>query len=338
MNNIPLRDDNIYSEIEKLEDYEFRNCIVFEMIIRTSKMKEFKNFLISKLDKLFNNIISDKFEEKKFNYLKNEAIKFGEETYIDDSYVKEYPNTQFIDDLLHLFINCILGENEDYINDLLHSYGLNFNELIFYYDFLTIYSKRYKISNEEIENYKSIKYEKESIFELKNTIEVDGEKTDRLMYELCMKEETQNISNSNNELIIKYSRPTVNLSTSKYINFKINTKLDKKEIADLINKIKQQVNNKEIIPLSLDDYLDKTANLDEKNIGTKNIKIEYANLLFLYDYLTYNNSVNISYEDSYFNIEFENLLGEKTVRYDSLKKKKKAIFDLIEKEQFITLL
>jgi hypothetical protein len=338
MNNIPLRDDNIYSEIEKLEDYEFRNCIVFEMIIRTSKMQEFKNFLISKLDELFNNIISDKFEEKKFNYLKNEAIKFAQETYIDDSYVKEYPNTQFIDDLLHLFINYILGENEDYINDLLHSYGLNFNELIFYYDFLTIYSKRYKISNEEIENYKSIKYEKESIFELKNTIEVDGEKTDSLMYECFMKEESQDISNSNNELTIKYSRPTINLSTSKYINFKINTKLDKKETDDLINKIKHQLNSKEIIPLSLDDYLDKTTNFDEKNIGNKNIKIEYADLLFLYDYLTYNKSNNISYEYSYTNIGSEDLLIEKTLGYDSLKKKKKTIFDLIEKEQFRTLL
>lgn len=338
MNNIPLRDDNIYNEIEKFNDYEFRNCIVFEMIIRTSKMKEFKEFLISKLDKLFNNITSDKFEEKKFNYLKNEAIKFGQEIYIDDSYVKEYPNTQFIDDLLHLFINCILEENEDYINDLLHSYGLNFNELIFYYDFLTIYSKKYKISNKDIENYKSIRYKKKSIFELYNTIEADGERTTSSVYVCFMKEETKKTSNPNNELIVKFSRPSINLSTSKNINLEINIKLNKKEIADLINKIKQQVNNKEIIPLSLDDYLDKTANLDEKNIGTKNIKIEYANLLFLYDYLTYNNSVNISYEDSYFNIEFENLLGEKTVRYDSLKKKKKAIFDLIEKEQFRTLL
>ncbi len=338
MNNIPLRDDNIYSEIEKLEDYEFRNCIVFEMIIRTSKMKEFKNFLISKLDELFNNIISDKFEEKKFNYLKNEAIKFAQETYIDDSYEKEYPNTQFIDDLLHLFINCILGENEEYINDLLHSYGLNFNELIFYYDFLTIYSKRYKISNEEIENYKFIKYEKETIFELKNTIEADGEKTDSLMYECFMKEESQDISNSNNELTIKYSRPTINLSTSKYINFKINTRLDKKETNDVINKIKQQVNNKEIIPLSLDDYLDKTTNFDEKNIGNKNIKIEYADLLFLYDYLTYNKSNNISYGDSYTNIEIEDLLGEKMLGKESLKKKKTTIFNLIEKEQFRTLI
>lgn len=338
MNNIPLRDDNIYTEIENFEDYEFRNCIVFEMIIRTPKMKEFKKFLMNKLDEFFDKYITNNFEGMKLKYLQKEATKSGYRGNIDDSYVREYPNAQFIDDLLRIFKLCILGENENYINNLTNSYGLDFDELVFYYDFLTIYSKKYEISNADIKNYKSIRYKKENIFELKNTVEADGEKVDNLIYTNFMRDETQNISNSNNELIIKYSRPTINLSTSKYINFKINTKLDKKEIDDLINKIKQQVNNKEIIPLCLDDYLDKTINLDEKNIGNKTIKMEYADLIFLYDYLTYNKLNNISYEISYSNIELENLLGEKMLRYDSLKKKKKTIFNLIEQEQFRTLI
>ena len=68
MNNIPLRDDNIYNEIEKLNDYEFRNCIVFEMIIRTSKMKEFKEFALR--DKQIKEVAKWTNEKVKETYIK----------------------------------------------------------------------------------------------------------------------------------------------------------------------------------------------------------------------------------------------------------------------------
>ena len=38
---LPQRDDNIYKEIEAFNDYEFTNCIAFEMAIRNKEVKSF---------------------------------------------------------------------------------------------------------------------------------------------------------------------------------------------------------------------------------------------------------------------------------------------------------
>ena len=41
MDNLPKRDDDIYLEIEKFEDYELTECIAYEMAIRTPLVKEY---------------------------------------------------------------------------------------------------------------------------------------------------------------------------------------------------------------------------------------------------------------------------------------------------------
>jgi len=38
-NELPKRDDNVYKEIEAFEDYEYTNCIAFEMAIRNDEVK-----------------------------------------------------------------------------------------------------------------------------------------------------------------------------------------------------------------------------------------------------------------------------------------------------------
>lgn len=50
-NDLPKRNDNIYKEIESFEDYEYTNCIAFEMAIRNDEVKK----LLDKTN-LFNTI------------------------------------------------------------------------------------------------------------------------------------------------------------------------------------------------------------------------------------------------------------------------------------------
>ncbi len=41
MDNLPKRDDDIYLDIEKFEDYELTDCIVYEMELRSKKVQDF---------------------------------------------------------------------------------------------------------------------------------------------------------------------------------------------------------------------------------------------------------------------------------------------------------
>jgi hypothetical protein len=49
-NNLPTRSDPIYGEIERFEDYEYTNCIAYEMAIRNDEVKRFikmrNNFIL----------------------------------------------------------------------------------------------------------------------------------------------------------------------------------------------------------------------------------------------------------------------------------------------------
>ncbi|PNV83258.1 MAG: hypothetical protein C0627_06985 [Sulfurimonas sp.] len=64
MYKLPKRDDNIYKEIEKFQDYELTECIAYEMAIRTPLVKEYlelKKSIKNKILELY------KLEEKILN-------------------------------------------------------------------------------------------------------------------------------------------------------------------------------------------------------------------------------------------------------------------------------
>ena len=79
---LPKRSDSIYKEIEEFEDYEYSNCIAYEMCIRNKEVKKLLNIIINKFDEIFEAtefefIINKEAIEKECNELKKYGIGFN---------------------------------------------------------------------------------------------------------------------------------------------------------------------------------------------------------------------------------------------------------------------
>ncbi len=108
---LPKRSDSIYKEIEQFEDYEFTNCIAYEMAIRNKEVQK----VIIDFHKCYSKNSSEYFEL--VNKLENFCIPLGEE-YVD---IEENEEITFkVLGGLHLeypFISNELRENYDYNQD-----------------------------------------------------------------------------------------------------------------------------------------------------------------------------------------------------------------------------
>ena len=79
---LPKRSDLIYKEIEEFEDYEYSNCIAYEMCTRNKEVKKLLNIIINKFDEIFEAtefefIINKEAIEKECNELKKYGIGFN---------------------------------------------------------------------------------------------------------------------------------------------------------------------------------------------------------------------------------------------------------------------
>ena len=79
---LPKRSDSIYKEIEEFEDYEYSNCIAYEMCTRNKEVKKLLNIIINKFDEIFEAtefefIINKEAIEKECNELKKYGIGFN---------------------------------------------------------------------------------------------------------------------------------------------------------------------------------------------------------------------------------------------------------------------
>ncbi len=82
MEELPKLTDSIYKEIEEFEDYEYSNCIAYEMCIRNKEVKKLLNIIINKFDEIFEAtefefIINKEAIEKECNELKKYGIGFN---------------------------------------------------------------------------------------------------------------------------------------------------------------------------------------------------------------------------------------------------------------------
>ena len=82
MEELPKLTDSIYKEIDEFEDYEYSNCIAYEMCIRNKEVKKLLNIIINKFDEIFEAtefefIINKEAIEKECNELKKYGIGFN---------------------------------------------------------------------------------------------------------------------------------------------------------------------------------------------------------------------------------------------------------------------
>ena len=52
MEELPKLTDSIYKEIEEFEDYEYSNCIAYEMCIRNKEVKKILKSITNKRDEI----------------------------------------------------------------------------------------------------------------------------------------------------------------------------------------------------------------------------------------------------------------------------------------------
>ena len=104
---LPKRKDPIYTEIEQFEEYEFTNCIAYEMAIRNNEVKRLFNFIktndnlrwnikskdikriiLGKYPKLNNHMVVDEIKRKLLNkYL----IKYDYKQLTSDLFFVKFP-------------------------------------------------------------------------------------------------------------------------------------------------------------------------------------------------------------------------------------------------------
>ncbi|MGJ0336337.1 hypothetical protein [Aliarcobacter cryaerophilus] len=81
---LPKRSDSIYQEIENFEDYEYTNCIAYEMMIRCPEVLKDREWLVNELIPLYHDDKITKDELYEIFYLKDYGLDFFNLAHIDN--------------------------------------------------------------------------------------------------------------------------------------------------------------------------------------------------------------------------------------------------------------
>lgn len=247
--DLPKRSDAIYQEIECFNDYEYTNCIAYEMVIRIEVVKEFSKEILKQDDII--EIISNSSNE----ILKESFKKYG----LDYSSFAVY-----------------LLDRKLFITPL-SSFDFN---LMFSMDLDT----KSKIIEIEYNYITSLNLPNNEIIELKKSIFNYG-----YNYQFESKTLISNYLNKNRlKLIrgIKETRPILDFNEKIDIPFNLN--LSKNELIAYITKIKDEYDKENSIIKSPLELLGENLNKTDENLlihkGTgKYNKYRVADMFYIYD-------------------------------------------------------
>lgn len=271
---LPGRNDDIYTVIEGFKDYEYTNCIAYEMAIRNDEVK-------SLLREIVNYPLYEysPFEDKHFELDKElESIYFIDykiRRHIEKGYdfFIEVHHKEFSDMLNYVKFRQILKREEfkeDILNNLiedekkvLNYYYKNFEKLEFVWD---------KHTTEEDRIHTNSKPLVRKIC----GINADG----KLITE---EDEKKAIIEDRNFLQFKRPRLSIPKDLDKTINISINPNLPLEELKAYIEHIKLEYDKENSIiksPLELLGEEISAETIDFKNMTSK----EWADCFFIYDY------------------------------------------------------
>lgn len=248
MIDLPKRSDSIYKEIEEFEDYEFTNCIAYEMAIRNEEAKKIIQ-KISKLNSIRHHFIYRKNEDgdyydlfgrsDKYFILENDLVVKQLETkllktfMIDYSKINDRPCGNILltrESLIYIMQQGLFFLNESKINPINNTLA-NFTRK----DFFEIHQS-YNIKT------------KENISKLKDT------RTKKLRYK------------------------------DKDISIPLNLNLPKDELIAYISKIKDEYDNDNSIVKNINDLLgEDSTKADDEHTQKKSNPIRWADWFYIYD-------------------------------------------------------
>lgn len=281
--NYPEIDDEIYKEIERFKEYEYTNCIAYEMAIRNKEIKKLIN-QISKIPVYEYSPYQDEYdkldkelEERYFiDWCIRKHLEKTFDNYVEEKYTKYHDCTMKVK-YLSVFEGKELKEiisDESLIN--LRSHGEIIHDS--YYNNI----ERYKISFDDI-LYESKKVHLNSK-PLGHKMIPDG--LGGIKEE---KEEAKAIIEDRNYLRFERPRLQIPIESTKEIVLKINLALPVEELVSYLSKIKNDYDKDTLViksPLELvGEELDKADEIKSKAIPKEKEKRKkaMANAFYVYD-------------------------------------------------------
>jgi hypothetical protein len=282
-NNLPTRSDPIYGEIERFEDYEYTNCIAYEMAIRNDEAKKIYEGLYH-----VSNLNEYKKRVEKLNFyglrsvdedIKESQININSRYTIDD-----------IQDGFRKLVYFYMKKNEIYtLSETNDSIGLlditgeypdkfTYSEFEYFFEMVLKSSFEYYVRANDDESFIPLSTG------YKNLISLDYLEKDFI----DTLKETDFIANPRIISSDILSRTLLILDNSKTGNFDINLALPKDELMAYISKIKDEYDKDNSIikrPLELigEDLSVADENLlIHKGTGKYN-KYRVADMFFIYD-------------------------------------------------------
>ncbi|MFW3341210.1 hypothetical protein [Aliarcobacter butzleri] len=319
MDKLPQRDDLIYKEIEKFQDYELTNCISYEMAIRDSQLRinilncfeeisvyvsSLINIKEEKTRKLLIELIENIFLNYNIDIRVHGNIKFLYSLHYISSNQKN-----MIDEICNYFI-----EKEDVNNTILEKYledeGLGFKE----YSNYSGYSIK---QNTFIKN-----LNKHSLNDIKDEVIIG------------------NINKSDILFLPNFSRPIIPIDNriSRISRIELNLNIDVEELVSYIRYIKADLDNKNSFilksPLEMIEY--EFESNDNKRTPKKPKAFVYADWFYIYDYWKYEKTQGKTDKDIFVALEVENNVPYKEDMIRKIRDKMKYFIDDLGYKELIT--
>lgn len=309
---LPKRSDSIYKEIEEFEDYEYSNCIAYEMCIRNKEVKKILKSITNKRDEIIE--FFEDYEEYNLEIVSNECnelIKYG----INNKVI-----LGIFSNILNKESNIKIGKSSidvEYENDLILDRKKDFLYVDLIDDGIVGVLEN---GDEEIIPYKQMNLDYIPLIKKsysRPTLKIDKSKIFKVELDLSLPKE---------ELLdyVSKIKDDFNNKTNTMIRTPIDLLIYDSSLMEYIGK----ENNTSEINRKLDaleDILldDKTDNSNIKKLKKKLI----ADKFFIYDYLKarqeqikqMNNQIIEEYEDKIQNIKNDSE-DNKTSRINYLKK------------------
>jgi len=271
MSKLPKRTDEIYNEIENFKDYEFTNCIVYEMIQRNSSF-------IKKRNEIYN--LNKKIKKLHINCINKYLQKLTKKTNVNS----EYPTKECYMELNKNFDHSErlkikdcqkLQECKNEIQNISKYVKDNFG-------LVPISKKADDMERKIIKRNQSVT---NIILKLKN---MNSNKSIQIPQDMKFQDsKPKNNTYIENYANLIYSRPILKFTSMQLVHIELNLRLSEQELLAQIKQIKKNYIKENIAIRTIEDIF----NIDDKTILQDNIKnksLRYkkiADHFFIYDYV-----------------------------------------------------
>jgi len=281
---LPLPNDPRYEHIKNYEDYEYTNCIAYEMLIRTDKFHKMKTYnQYEHYDNWIKGTVDLGLDPSTYIFPEDMIVLDSKYKFRLMYQSKRYINIDDFDNGLYLLIEYYLEKEEIYQIDS----NLKLEKVVVD----DIKNKKHSLVNKIFKNYGNYYIVLMDSVENKPTLTPLNKDlpTSKLDSDFVKSIEDRYIKYKRIDTEPAYTRPTLSFKESKIINLPINLNLPKTELEAYVSKIKDDYDENESIIQTPMELLGKKIvkaiepNSLKKMPAKKKRKIAFSNAFCVYD-------------------------------------------------------